>query len=74
MTAGILLLGFGLQAPDHPLASELVFRRTTAVLGGLAIPFIASLVFMAKSRFGYGLLFALIMFPFMFGALMVLDI
>jgi hypothetical protein len=64
--AGLMLLAFGLQAPDHPVAAPIANLRITVTAAGLGIPFAISLGCMAKSRLGFGLLFALLMFPFMF--------
>lgn len=66
VAAGLLLLAFGLQAPDHPVATPVAHLRIAVTAVGLGIPFLISLICMAKSQLALGLSFALLMFPFMF--------
>jgi hypothetical protein len=61
---GVTLLAFALWAPDHPVASDIASHRKSVFGWGLAIPFAISLGFMVKSRFGYGIAFAVLMVPF----------
>ena len=74
VAAGFVLLMFGLSGPDHPVAAHIASRRIAVTVLGLAIPFTISIGFMVKSRFGYGLLFALLMFPLMFWVGLMLGV
>jgi hypothetical protein len=62
---GATLLAFALWAPDHPVAPDIASHAKSVFGWGLAIPFAISLGFMVKSRFGYGIVFAVLMVPFM---------
>jgi hypothetical protein len=65
VAAGLLLLAFGLQAPDHPVATPVAHLRITVTATGLGIPFLISLFCMAKSQLAIGLSLAILMFPIM---------
>ena len=64
IAVGLAFLLFALATPDIAIAKAIESLRITVTAAGLGIPGILSLGFMLSSRFGLGLLFAVLMLPF----------